>query len=217
MRQAIAWIPAAMMALGALFAVGIDTQRSISLALPLATVVPRQIEDYVARDVEISDGEIRIAAPTEYLMRTYEHSGDSAVEVPWFSLYIGYYARQMRGTTIHSPKNCLPGAGWEALDSEATPIQSAELGAHDVNRYILQREGEQVLVLYWYQGRGRIEHNEYVVKWDLLRDSASRHRSEEALVRIVVPVTDSQDKALAVASQSAAIVAQELKRALPGW
>jgi hypothetical protein len=54
-------------------------------------------------------------------------------------------------------------------------------------------------VLYWYQGRGRVESNEYAVKWNLLRDAAVRQRSDEALVRVVVPVQRDGDAALALA------------------
>ena len=57
-----------------------------------------------------------------------------------------------------------------------------------VNQYLLQRGEDQALVLYWYQGRGRVEANEYRVKWDLLRDAALHRRSDEALVRIIVPI-----------------------------
>ena len=41
---------------------------------------------------------------------------------------------------------------------------------------------------YWYQGRGRVAANEYAVKWQLLRDAARYGRTEEALVRVVVPL-----------------------------
>ena len=69
--------------------------------------------------------------------------------------------------------------------------------------------------MYWYQGRGRIQANEYLVKWNLLRDAALRQRSEEALVRIVVPIHESVDSALALASQVAETVIPGLGAALP--
>ena len=57
-----------------------------------------------------------------------------------------------------------------------------------VNRYLLANKGAQALVYYWYEGRGRVEPSEYRVKWNLIRDAARYGRTEEALVRIVVPV-----------------------------
>ena len=147
-----------------------------------------------------------------------DHRDEAAPDsgaVSALSLYIGYYDRQLRGKTIHSPKNCLPGAGWEALASQVVEI-STPLGSVTVNRYLLQKENQQALVLYWYQGRGRIQANEYLVKWDLLRDSALRRRSDEALVRIVVPISSDEEAAFALAAEAAGQIVAALPEALPG-
>ena len=214
MREIVRWVPAAVLGVGALFTVGIDTQRSMSLVRPLEEAVPRSIAGFAARDVTISDAELQVAGVTNYLMLAFEPPTTVAGGAA-FSIYVGYYDRQTQGQTIHSPKNCLPGAGWEALASDAVTIHTAA-GAVTVNRYLLQSKQQQALVLYWYQGRGRVEANEYVVKWDLLRDAALRQRSEEALVRIVVPITESQDQAFDLAARAAEALVPALNRALPG-
>ena len=205
MKPATVWAPPALMAIAALFTVGIDTQRSLSLRASLADVIPVEVAGHYGEDKLISDAEVEAAGVTDYLMRDYRA----------FSLYIGYYDRQLRGKTIHSLKNCLPGAGWDALESQVVEINT-QLGAVAVNRYLLQREEQRALVLYWYQGRGRVQANEYLVKWDLLRDSALRQRSDEALVRIVVPIRDDEDAAFALASRIATQVVPALSAALPG-
>jgi EpsI family protein len=131
-------------------------------------------------------------------------------------VYVGYYEQQAQGKTIHSPKNCLPGAGWEVLNIgyAAVPVAS---GPVRVNRYELAREGEQALVFYWYQGRGRVQANEYAVKWDLLRDAALHGRTEEALVRIVVYLDDDTDEAgaLTLATTVAEQLIPEVQGVLP--
>jgi EpsI family protein len=111
-------------------------------------------------------------------------------------VYVGYYDRQLQGKTIHSPKNCLPGAGWEAVSAGERTLSTA-LGPVKVNRYVLVNKQQRALVYYWYQGRGRVESNEYRVKLELLRDSALRGRSDEALVRVVVPLRTADDEAAA--------------------
>ncbi len=204
MKPATVWAPPALMAIAALFTVGIDTQRSLSLRASLADVIPLEAAGHYGEDKLISDAEVEAAGVTDYLMRDYGA----------FSLYIGYYSRQLRGKTIHSPKNCLPGAGWEALASRTVRIGTRS-DTITVNRYLLQREDQRALVLYWYQGRGRIQANEYLVKWDLLRDSALKQRSDEALVRIVVPIQTDEDAAFAIAAEMAAEVASALPAALP--
>jgi EpsI family protein len=212
MSTLIRWTPAALLTLGAVFTVGIDSQRSMSLQTPLDTSIPTRIAGHSARDIELSTAELTVAAPTAYLNRIYRP--DSLNAGASFFLYIGYYDSQVQGRTIHSPKNCLPGSGWEPLASQPAIVRTAS-GPATVNRYLLQGEQQQVLVLYWYQGRGRIQANEYRVKLDLLRDAAIRRRSDEALVRIVVPLTDDEDAAFGLATDIARTVIPALNQALP--
>jgi EpsI family protein len=139
---------------------------------------------------------------TSYSFRTFLK--DSA---EMFSIYVGYYDHQTQGKTIHSPKNCLPGSGWEALAQTERQV-STPSGSETVNRYLLQNGTQRALVYYWYQGRGRVAANEYRVKWELLRDAAISGRSEEALVRIVVRLRPTMNEQQA--EQLATRVAGEL-------
>lgn len=209
-----AWAPAALLALGAALILGIDTQRSLALRAPLAATVPAELAAHGSRDVPIPEDEQRVAGMSDYLMRVYQPAAGAAAAGYAFSVYVGYYASQTQGKTIHSPRNCLPGAGWEALTSSRVPV-ATPAGPVTVNRYLLQNKGQRALVLYWYQGRGRVEADEYRVKWHLLRDSALRGRSDEALVRVIVPVTGSEEEAFALASRVAAEVVPGVDRALP--
>ena len=210
------WAPAVLMGLAALFTVGIDLQRAMPLRQPLAVTVPGEIAGYMGRDIEVSEAELTMAGVTDHLMRVYTPPGGSLDRGDWFTVYVGYYAQQRQGKTIHSPKNCLPGSGWEPLASRTAAIAVARDEAL-VNRYILQRRNERALVLYWYQGRGRIEANEYRVKWDLLRDAALRARSEEALVRVVMPVNTEDDRAFTLAADVASALVPAVRAALPDW
>jgi len=218
-------MPAVLLALGALLTVGAAKQEARPLRRPLEEVVPQQILGYVGEDLGITDDEAAVAGFSNYLFRIYEKPGTteppemSSDEVapagPWFSLYIGYYESQAHGSTIHSPKNCLPGAGWEPLSSEPVYVET-DGNTATVNQYILQNGDDQALVLYWYQGRGRVAHNEYRVKLDLLRDAALHRRSDEALVRIVVPVEGGDvHVALQVALGAAGAVIPPVTLALP--
>ena len=147
----------------------------------------------------------------------YRRDGTTA---PIFSTYVGYYDRQTGGRTIHSPKNCLPGSGWEPRESSTLAVQTAT-GPATVNRYLVQNGSQLALVLYWYQGRERVAHNEYMVKWHLIRDAVRWRRTEEALARIVVAVGSAEDeisniqKAEALAIQVAERLIPELSEALP--
>jgi EpsI family protein len=209
------WSPAALLAVGALLTVGVDHQRSMPLSMPLDTAMPLEVEGFRGTDIEISAAEQRVAGMTSYVMRIFSaDAADTDLLAAAFSVYVGYYDQQMQGRTIHSPKNCLPGSGWDALIAQPAVIATAA-GRVQVNRYLLRRDQEKALVLFGYQGRGRIESNEYAVKWDLLRDAALMRRSDEALVRVLVPVVTTEEAALELAVRVAQRIIPAVDAALP--
>ena len=129
----------------------------------------------------------------DYLMRSYFRTRAAA------GLYIGYWASQRQGDTIHSPLNCLPGSGWEPLSKNALAIQVADNVAASssrqisVNRYIIQKGLDRELVLYWYQSHGRVVASEYLGKIYLMTDAIRLHRTDAALVRVIVHIPEEAD------------------------
>lgn len=115
-----------------------------------------------------------------YLARTYRNN---AIEA---DLFIAFYARQRSGESMHSPKHCLPGAGWEIWDYSTTEIPVA---GHPVtvNKYSIERAGNRKLVLYWYQSKTRIVASEYLGKLLLARDALLQNSTAGSIVRIIVP------------------------------
>ena len=209
------WTAAGILASGFGFTSQVLDQRLQSLRHPLTEAVPAEFERLGAQEVVISDEELEVAGVTDYVMRVYQpQDGAQALATPWISVYVGFYESQTQGKTIHSPKNCMPGSGWEALAAETVAIPGVK--AANVNRYLLVNEGQQVLVLYWYQGRGRVVASEYRAKWDLLRDAALKRRSDEALVRVVVPIVDgNEERAFTLASKLAGQLLPALEETLP--
>jgi len=202
-----AWPPAILLVIGALLAtVGVQAQRTLPLRAPLASSVPDSLDGYASLEVTMSAEERDAVGVSDYLARVYTAPDTTLGQARYFTLYVGYYQRQVRGKTIHSPKNCLPGSGWEPLTSAVASLQTPS-GTVLVNRYLIQKSQDQALVLYWYQGRGRVVANEYRVKWNLLQDAALRRRSDEALVRIVVPIRRGTTEATAY-EQAARIAGQ---------
>ena len=203
------FLPITILAAGGLVLAKVHGQEEMPLLRPLAEVRDSLL-GLPGQDVTISPDEQRVAGMDSYLMRYYVRP-DSTLA---FSLYVGYYEAQSQGRTIHSPKNCLPGAGWEPV-SAGTATIVAEGDSLTVNRYLLENQGRRVVVYYWYQGRGRVAWNEYAVKWELLRDKATLGRSEEALVRLVIPALGSEATADSIAAAAAAVVIPEVARFLP--
>jgi EpsI family protein len=153
----------------------------------------------------------------DYLTRMYVKRGDSGL-----GLYIGYWRSQRQGDTIHSPLNCLPGAGWEPLSKRTIYVPISAEGAGPpipVNRYLIQKSLDRQLVLYWYQSHGRVVASEYTSKFWLVADAMRLNRTDGAIVRVTAPVADDSPAAEARAEQSALAFVQalfpELARFLP--
>jgi EpsI family protein len=184
MHKLNAYTPALILALGYFLVASAKGQRGMPLASPIDEVLP-SVDGYLVQNQQIGAEERRVAGMSNYVARAYLR--DSTVA---FTTLVSYYDRQTRGKSIHSPRNCLPGAGWEVLSS-GTHALTINGAGYTVNRYILKNGPTRAVVYYWYQGRGRVVASEYAVKWNLLRDAAFRGHTEEALVRVVVPVRAS--------------------------
>lgn len=206
------WIPAGILAVGCLGLLAAKRQVPMALPRPLAHAIPKDLLGFPGTDVVISASERKVSGVSDYVLRIFGKDSTASA----FSAYVGYYEAQTQGKTIHSPKNCLPGAGWEPVAAGSTAI-SVGGSPFTVNRYVLENRGARVLVLYWYQGRGRVSWNEYRVKWELLRDKAARGRSEEALVRIVVPIRSGYAAADSLAGAAAARLIPAVFRAIPEY
>lgn len=203
------YAPALILVAGYLFVSHARGQKAMELAAPIEGVLP-SMDGYRVRNQTISDEERRVAGMTSYVARTYAR--DSVIA---FTTLVSYYDRQSRGKSIHSPRNCLPGAGWEVL-SGGTQTVAANGTSYVVNRYILKNGLTSAVVYYWYQGRGRVVASEYEVKWNLLRDAALRGHTEEALVRVVVPVRVAPSVAVASREEPGVAEASALGQLIAG-
>ena len=199
------WIPAAVLVLGCLGLAAVNRQVVMPLVRPLNQALPDSLLGMGGVDQVINPKELEVSGVSDYAFRIFGSREDSVQ----LSVYVGYYEAQSQGKTIHSPKNCLPGAGWEPLEQESLTLDSDGY-QFPVNRYVLENKGTKALVYYWYQGRGRVSANEYLVKWEQIRDRALQGRSDEALVRIVIPV--SAGLSLASADSVAVAVSERIVR-----
>lgn len=204
--KVIPFLPAAVLLVGVLFISGIREQYVVKPAAPM-NAIPAVFEGITGVDQTIPDDQQRVAGMDQFMNRRFTIDSTHGFEV-----YVGYYNRQVQGKTIHSPKNCLPGAGWDIMENDPVPLNDPSPTAPRINRVVLSNKGTRALVYYWYQGRGRIASNEYRVKWDLLRDAALYGRTEEALVRIVVYVPPAPAEGSGSKADTALVKADSLAR-----
>lgn len=165
---------------------------------------PMQINSWSGTRLSLSDDELSVLGPGEFLLRDYRR----AATEPAVNLYVAYFPSQRTGDTIHSPKNCLPGAGWVPDEAGHLSIATAPGQSLLVNRYIISKELSRDLVLYWYQAHGRVTPSEYWAKIFLVSDAIRMNRTDGALLRIVtaIPagtnVETAQARAVAFAHQA---------------
>jgi EpsI family protein len=123
----------------------------------------------------------------DYLLRRFvDPTGRSL----W--LYIGYWDTQRKGAQIHSPKNCLPGSGWEPLEAGrvAVPLRHP-YAPITVNRYVIQKDKRLEVVLYWYDAQGQAIAGEIPAKIQTVKSAIFRNRTDGALIRVSSPVYGS--------------------------
>ena len=155
--------------------------------------LPYTLGDWTGEDHTLQERIVQAVSVSDYTNRVYFEAGaDAPVE-----LYIGYYASQRTGDTIHSPRNCLPGAGWDPVRSEIAKISLPGGRQILVNEYVIRRDQNKQMVFYWYQGRGRVIASEYAGKFWMVADAISRNRTDGALVRLVTSLDDGEEKARA--------------------
>ena len=141
------------------------------------------------READFTPEILAILGVDDYITRTYVQDRS------FLGLYVGYHTSQRQGDTIHSPLNCLPGAGWQPVDvgRAVIPVQGAPGAATtttpvEVNRVIIAKGLDRQLVLYWYQSHRRVVAGEYRAKIFTVLDSVRYNRTDAALVRVVVPI-----------------------------
>src|SRR4051794_26537551 len=191
----------------ALFVCLVVSAGAIARADRAEIVPPRQSLDHLPIEIDEWTGVqqppftkdiLAILGVDDYVTRAYFTPGRREGA----GLYIGYYESQRQGDTMHSPQNCLPGAGWEPVSNRlidlAAPARVAAGGRNPVNRDLLQKGAARQLVLYWYQAHGRVVASEYWGKFYLIADAFRLNRTDGAIVRVTAPVgTEPQDEGAA--------------------
>lgn len=154
--------------------------------LPVSSF-PIQIGHWRGQDQRISKEILSVLGPGDFLSRLYMQPGQ-----PTVGLFLAYFPSQQTGDTIHSPKNCLPGAGWMPVESSRL-VLSASGQSISVNRYIIQNGAEREIVVYWYQAHGRAVASEYWARFYLIADAMRMNRTDGALIRITTPIEHGEN------------------------
>jgi len=157
---------------------------------------PLKIDQWKGVDVGMGQEFIDALKFDDYIIGNYSQKGD---RLP-VNFYVAYYASQRKGASAHSPKSCMPGDGWRIGDFEQRQIGNHETSRGEklmVNRAVISKGNNRQLVYYWFQQRGRIITNEYLMKWFLFWDALTQQRTDGALLRLVVSLPEGSSEQVA--------------------
>jgi EpsI family protein len=171
---------------GALFRAIAMRDEVVPPVAPL-TAFPKTVGSwYTSQDIKVEQEVQDVLKADDILNREYSLANREKAY-----LFIAYFKSQRYGQAPHSPKNCLPGSGWEPVEDEIMTIPVAGRPPIQTHRYVVEHGADKDVVIYWYQSHNRVIAGEFSAKFWLVADSIKYHRSDSALVRIVVPVTGS--------------------------
>lgn len=155
--------------------------------LPVSSF-PIQLGQWNGQDQPISNEILSVLGPGDFVSRLYEQPGQ-----PPMGFFLAYFPSQQTGDTIHSPKNCLPGAGWMPVESSRIVLPVSGGKSISANRYIIEKGIEHQFVLYWYQAHGRAVASEYWARFYLVADAIRMNRTDGALIRIITPIAQGEN------------------------
>lgn len=161
-------------------------------------------------DQVLDDATLAVLRASDYLLRDFRRADGQTA-----NFYVGYYASQREGASYHSPLNCLPGSGWTLSEPAKVTILRPDGSSFVANKYVIENGEYKSLMIYWYQGRGRSVASEYWGKVYTVIDSVRLRRSDGAMVRVTVPLGDSEDAALQAATDLATKTTAALAEFVP--
>jgi EpsI family protein len=189
----------------------------VPVSEPLSRM-PLSFGAWTAQDIPLTDDTLEVLGKGDFLNRIYTFEAPSGSHrEPPISLFIGYFASQRTGQTMHSPQNCLPGAGWTFDSQTYADIQDINGKNYKVGEYVIGNGDVKQFVIYWYQAHGRSIPNEYVAKGYMVADAIRMNRTDGALVRVITQVlpTESLETAKARALRFTQQMAPNLPRFIP--
>jgi len=181
--------------------------------------MPNMIGNRAAIDIPLDDETLQVLGKGDFLNRLYRTPRSIQIKNPGdyaeVGLYIAYFATQRSGQSIHSPQNCLPGAGWTFQSSGVTVFTDSTGKEYRVGDYLITNGSATEEALYWYQLHGESIASDYKAKLYTLADSIRYGRTDEALIRIMTPVAPGED--LAEARSRVIGFAQQIAPLLPAY
>jgi len=161
--------------------------------------VPNTIAGWTGTDISLDQETLDILGNGEFLDRMYTRPGGNLA----INLFIAYFPSQRAGSAVHSPKHCLPGAGWYFVSSKYVNLKDDSGKVHQVGEYVVSNGDSSEFVIYWFLAHGRSVASEYRASYYLVKDAMLMNRTDGSLIRVITPIGSTESTALAQARAEA--------------
>lgn len=150
--------------------------------------IPHQIGEWTAQDVTVSEHDYEILETRNLILRDYQNKKGELV-----SIFVIYSETNRR--VCHPPVVCLIGSGAEVTTAvkETLPVSGRSL---PVNRLTVRGGSHQQLVLYWYMMGKEFTDDYFTQQARWVVKQAMGKGVGGAMVRIMTPLSGSEEEAL---------------------
>ena len=160
------------------------------------TLFPREIAEWRQQGLPgtLEASVVRVLAADDYHSVNFAAPGAAAP----VDLFMTWYADQNDGGT-HSPRDCLPGGGWEIAAIEEIDL-GPRLGRDEalpVNRAVIQKGTVRMAVYYWIEQQGRMLTGDFAAGLTTIWDRTFTGRTDTGLVRLITPILEGETDAAA--------------------
>ncbi|HUA13964.1 MAG TPA: EpsI family protein [Verrucomicrobiae bacterium] len=180
-----------MLLAGSAFFLAARGRGEIIASRPSFDSFPYRLGSWAGQPLKIDPDVRETLGPGDFLLRDYT-TANQGLPV---NLFVAYFPSQRAGDTLHSPKNCLPGAGWTPLRSSLIEISLPGRAPFAANRYLISKGSQRGLAIYWYWAHGRAVASEYWAKFYLVEDSIRLNRSDGSLIRVATEIRQNESPA----------------------
>ena len=142
--------------------------------------------DWKTSDAQISDNERQLLHPDSVLIRRY--SSERGVEAE-LAVIAGHHKQ-----SVHTPAFCMTGGGWDTISQQQSEIVLADRTIPAMQMRMSQ-EGHQILVTYFFTNGDFSTRNLIQFQGAQFLRRFRSEIPEGALVRIIVPVRQTDQEA----------------------
>jgi EpsI family protein len=140
---------------------------------------PMQKETWTAQTFPLSATVIELLRPDAIFSALYTDDRGGKVD-----LFFSYFAGENTEGGVHSPRNCMPGSGWQIIRSEERQIKFGSQNIPASRLWI--RFGDQTQIVdFWYITQHGETANDYKLKLYQMLSALSFQPTDVAFVRFI--------------------------------